>query len=138
MIHRNEIKIVDNEFYTAWVIPEYRMISHVWHKHCKGDTWRNNITSAADAFEKHNCIRWLSDDRRFLGTLDPEDWKWGDIHFSARCQAAGWKYFAMVLPESGMAKISIRAVCNAFASHGVETEAFTDYAKAFSWIIRKQ
>ena len=131
------IQVVNNEFYSAWFAPEYKMIHHMWKRYTTGETWRSNMTAAADAFEQYHCDRWLSDDRRFLGTLSQEDWAWGDVNFSKRCRDLGWKYFAMVLPKSGMAKVSIRAVCNAFSAHGVETEAFTEYRKAFFGIMGK-
>lgn len=137
MMKSNEIQFVDNEFYTAWYVPDYSMIRHVWHQHCKGETWRNIMTLAADAFVGHNCFKWLADDRKFLGAMTPEDWAWAEVNFAKRCREAGWKYFAMVLPDSGMAKVSIRAVCNAFSANGIETEAFTDYVKAYVWITTR-
>lgn len=69
-------KIVDNEFVTVWVYPDKKIVRHEFHKFIYGETFRDALTKGAEAFEKHHCVKWLSDDRNNSALL-PEDTEWG-------------------------------------------------------------
>lgn len=136
-IQGNKITIVDSEFYAAWCYPDAGLIHHQWQKHCSGNDFRDSLTAAVSAFEKFNCFKWLSDDSKFNGTIQPDDWKWGEIHFTNRIIEVGWKYSAMVMPAKTLARISETALCNYLASRGVDTKFFTEIDKAIEWIGSK-
>ena len=131
------ISVVDNDVYSAWCYPTKSLIQHKWHQYCFGDVFRSNMTKAMDAFEKYNCTKWLSDDRDFAGALHPDDWKWGEVYFTDRLVPKGWKYSAMVLPATGLAKISTTALINYFASKGLEARFFSDFNEAKKWILEQ-
>ena len=130
----DKITVVDNEFYIAWCYPTQRLIHHQWQKHCVGDDFRKSITGAVEAFEKYNCFKWLSDDRKFDGVLHPDEWTWWETHFTDRAIKAGWKYFAMVFPTKAIAKMSSTALTKYFIARGVETGFFTEFEEAQKWI----
>ncbi len=130
----NKITVVDNNVYIAWCYPERRLIHHQFRTYCKGDAFRSSITKALEAFEKYKCYKWLSDDRNFMGVLNPEDWKWGETNFTDRAIALGWKYSAMVLPEQMIAKLSTMALSNVFAAKGLTANFFSDFDQAQKWI----
>lgn len=132
-----KIRVVDNEFYIAWCYPEERLIHHRFKQFCSGDDFRKSLTMAVEAFETYNCRKWLSDDRDFTGSLAPDDWNWGETNFVDRTVAAGWKYSAMVMPASALAKISTMSLVCYFSSKGVEAKYFVDIEKAEAWIRSK-
>ena len=131
------LTVIDNEFYTACCYPTKGLIHHQWHKYCVGENLRNALTKAVEAFMMHHCTKWLSDDRKFGGVLHPDDWKWGETHFTDRAIEAGWKYSATVLPEKAIAKLSTSALIQYFAARGVETRFFTRLLDAQQWIYKQ-
>ena len=136
-LEESRLTVIDNEFYTAWCYPRKGLIHHQWHRYCVGENLRNALTEAVEAFRKHKCSKWLSDDRKFGGVLHPDDWKWGETHFTDRIIEAGWKYSAMVLPEEAIAKLSTSALNEYFAARGVEAKFFTQLLDAQQWIYQK-
>jgi hypothetical protein len=130
------ITVVETDTYTAWCYPDNGIIHHQFNRPCRGDEFRTPMLQAAEAFEKYHCTKWLSDDRKF-GPLDPEDWKWGEVHFTDRIIKKGWKYSAMVLPEDMFGKISTSALVDYFDAKGVEAKFFTYIEKAKQWLHSK-
>ena len=133
-----KITIVENEFYTAWCLPRFGLIHHQWHQYCYGDKLQNYLTMGAQAFEEYKCNKWLSDDRKFGGALHPDDWSWGEVHFTPRLIKAGWKYYAMVLPAGVIAGMSANALISFFAEKGVDTQLFTQLDEAQNWLNSKR
>jgi hypothetical protein len=128
---------LDDEYLTIWCYPAQGLLHHRWKKFCTGEPFRQYLLRSAEAFEKHNCFKWLSDDREFNGAVATEDWKWGQVHFAQRCVDAGWKYHALVLPEKALAKTSIRALTIYFTQMGIEIQVFADPSPAQKWIAGK-
>ena len=133
----SKVNVVDTDVYTAWCYPTKKLIHHQWHAYCKGDAFRDPMLKAIEAFEKYGCTKWLSDDRDFAGPLDLEDWKWGEVYFTNRIVARGWRYSAMVLPKEAFAQISTGALIDYFDAKGVEARLFTSLEEAEQWINRK-
>ena len=129
-----KITVIDDVNYTAWCYPKQRLIQHEWHQYCMGDSFRKSMTVAFAAFEQYNCDKWLSDDRHFLGAIAPEDWQWCESEFSGRGIWARWKFSAMVMPASALARISLQSLITYFASKGVDARFFSDFDEAATWI----
>jgi hypothetical protein len=131
-----KIPIVDNEFATSWCYPSKKLIHHQFHKFCCGDNFRNIMIRDAEAFEEHKCTKWLSDDRK-VGLIPPDDVDWGRIHWTPRVIKAGWKYFAMVLPEKVIGQMVHTAIVNEFAELGVEAQIFGTPEEGMAWLDSK-
>lgn len=132
-----KITVVDTEVFTAWCFPTKRLIHHQFHRYCYGEIFRANLIKATEAFEQYNCFKWLADDRGFTGALHPDDWEWGAVHFTPRAIKAGWKYYAMVLPDKVIAAMRQSQLVEHFAALGVKTRMFTKLAEAQEWIDSK-
>jgi hypothetical protein len=132
----DKMTIIDNAFCSTWCFPTKRLMQHQWHKFCYGEDFRNVMTQAAEAFEKYNCIKWLSDDRNF-GAIHPDDEAWGKAYWFPRVLTAGWKYHAMVLPVSIIGHMSLTAMVDFFAEQGVQAKVFSDPDEAMKWLDSK-
>lgn len=95
--------VVDNEFVTVWVYPDKKIVRHQFHKFIFGEKFRDDLMSGAAAFEKHHCVKWLSDDRNNSALL-PDDMEWAQTQWELRILKAGWKYWALILPKKWLAR----------------------------------
>ncbi len=55
--------ILDTDRVSLFCYPDEKMVHHIVHKYVQGDDFRKLMTAGADAFLKHRCTKWLSDDR---------------------------------------------------------------------------
>ena len=131
------ITLVDNEYATSWCYPGKKIIRHKFHKFLFGEDFRNVMTKGADAFEEHGCYKWLSDDRN-LGVLHPDDRAWGDANWFPRVLKAGWKYWALVLPESTVGQMDLTQIVREFSKQGVVVKLFGDPEEAMGWLERQE
>lgn len=82
--------------------------------HVEWEGWADSAEFAAlldagiEALKKNRGFRWLADCRR-QRVLRPEDTERADREWLPRAVAAGLTRFAVVLPESGLAAMDIRA-----------------------------
>ena len=128
------ITILDNEFVTIWCYPTKGIVHHQFHRYVFGDEFRNILIKAVEAFEEHHCTKWLSDDRHF-GAILPDDKKWGDDVWRPRILAAGWKYWAMVLPGSMTGQLNLTKMVGEYDALGVVTTVKTTPEDAIEWLL---
>ena len=126
--------VLDNKLVTIWYYPTVKIIHHQFHHYTFGEPFREILMTALEAFEKHRCIKWLSDDRKF-GALLPEDKAWGDAVWRPRVLEAGWKYWAMVLPGKVTGQMNIQKMVEEYAAMGVITKVHSDPEEAMKWLI---
>lgn len=132
----SHIEIVDNEYITITYLPDEGIIYHTIHQPVGGQPLRDAINAGTDALEKYGAIKWLSDDRK-NGPLAPDDLEWGFTHWNKRAIAAGWKYWAMVVPEEMAAAGTLSETMSDLVGLGLRAMVFTDPDKALDW-LKKQ
>lgn len=128
--------VVDNEFVSVWVYPEKGIIRHKFHKFIFGDKFRDGLMDAADAFEKYHCVKWLSDDRNNSAIL-PEDTEWAQNHWEPRIMKAGWKYWALILPEKVVGQMNMNRLVKRYSDLGVNVKVFSEPTEAMHWLERQ-
>lgn len=126
--------ILDNDFATIWCYPEKRIIHHQLHRYFFGETFREILMAGLEAFENNACIKWLSDDRNY-GAILPDDKKWGDEVWRPRVLAAGWKFWAMVLPEKVTGQMNIKKMVDEYKELGLVTRVVSDPKVAMNWLL---
>lgn len=125
--------VVDNGFATVWVYPDKKTVHHKWHKFIYGEAFRDALTKGADAFEKHKCSKWLSDDRENSASLK-EDIEWGQVNWEPRIIKAGWKHWALVLPEKVVGQMSMKRLLDRCNQLGLNAKVFSDPQEAMEWL----
>ena len=133
MIEPREV-VLDNEYVTIWCYPTKGIIHHQFQGYVFGEPFRELLMTGVEAFENHRCTKWLSDDRLF-GAILPEDKKWSDTVWRPRVLKAGWKYWAMLLPDSTTGKMNIQKMLDQYAALGVSTQIHTSPEDALHWLI---
>jgi hypothetical protein len=75
----------------------------------------------------------LSDDRQHF-VLPQEDQEWSTAVWFPATQQAGWKYWAIVKPESAVADLYLRRLAASWSAAGVAAELFATAEAGFLWL----
>ncbi len=127
------ITLIDNEFATLVLYPEKKTVHHCFHQATSGNALKEILTRGTEAFEQYGASKWLSDDRHNMA-IPPEDVKWGHEVWFPRTKKAGWKTWALIVPEDFMARASMVEFVQTWAGQGVNVRLFTDVDLAVDWL----
>ncbi len=128
--------ILENEFATVWCYPRERIIHHEFHLYCYSTAFQEVMMAGLTAFEAHSCTKWLSDDRHFAAML-PEDKEWAAESWRPRVLAAGWKYWAMILPQKMTGRMNLQRVVEEYEALGVTASYHEDPDAAMQWLVEQ-
>ena len=128
--------IIDNEYASLWFHQDKKIVHHQFHQFVHGQYFRDVLTKGADVFEQYSAEKWLSDDRG-NGALSPEDAQWGQDVWEQRVLQAGWKYWAIVMPEKIVGQMNMRQWAKRYSDQGVTVELFSDPDEALAWLERQ-
>ncbi len=127
------IKVIDNEFAKVNYYSEAGIIHHEWKKFCFGEDFRKLMLMSTNFLKEHKGTKWLSDDRNF-SVMTPEDKKWGQDVWWPETKKAGWRFWAIVLPEKAIGKMSIKQLIQEYSAGGITAQVFDDTDKAMDWL----
>ncbi|PJF32355.1 MAG: hypothetical protein CUN51_01620 [Candidatus Thermofonsia Clade 1 bacterium] len=128
------ITIIDNQYVTLWFHEDTGIVHHVYRHGIGGDYLKEALMRGTDYLIERKAFKWLSDNRDIEGVTDEES-QWIDTVWLPRTMEAGWKYWALVVPESVMGRMNMIQFIESFANHDVMVRVFTDPDKAMDWLI---
>ncbi len=130
----NRETILDNEFFSLWYYPDHKIVHHKLHKYIYGAAFHELLNTGVQIFEEHGCQKWLSDDTSNV-MLSPVDRVWGEQNWVPRVIAAGWKYWAIILPKGSLGERSMQETLALHAKMGVETYVCSAVDEGLQWLI---
>ncbi|MCL4249166.1 MAG: STAS/SEC14 domain-containing protein [Anaerolineae bacterium] len=125
--------IIENEYTTLWYHPDSRIVHHKWHKFIHGERFREVLEKGLEIFQERGANKWLSDDRN-NSTLPAADSEWGIKDWNPRVMAAGWKYWAIVMPDKVVGKMNMQRFIDLYAEQGLNIDIFDDADEALKWL----
>jgi hypothetical protein len=125
--------ILDDEYATLWYHPEEKIVHHRIHTFLVPGVLEKLLGTGAELMERHGARKWLSDDRSNL-VVSPEDLAWADEHWLPRVRKAGFKHWAIVVPQHAVAALQMRNLQAKRAAQGIEVASFTDVDAALAWL----
>jgi hypothetical protein len=125
--------ILDNEFASLRYYPAKKIVHHEFKQFVHGEQFRNVLEKGLELFRTHGACKCLSDDRR-NSAIQPADAEWATSDWATRCIAAGWKYWAVVMPEKVIGQMNMKRWIATYAEKGVTVQAFTDPDEAMKWL----
>ena len=129
----DRITVWDNEYVTVWCSPDKKIIHHEFHKFLYGQKFRDALNAGTEAMKKYGAQKWLSDDRQ-NSALREADLDWARSTWFPRTQRAGWKYWAVVLPENVLGQLNMEREVKHNAERGIITQMFNDPQEAMKWL----
>jgi len=124
---------LSNAFITVWYHSDQKIVHHQIHKYICGSPLREANNVGTELLRQHGACKWLSDDRN-AGPLPPEDLQWAHDVFTPSAVKAGWKYWALVLPEKAVAQMNMKRFQAEFAQAGVTVQTFSDPEAGMTWL----
>ena len=125
--------VLDNEFATVWFYEDTKIIHHVIKKWVSGENLRNILNSGYEVIRDKKGTKWLSDDR-LNNALRLDDAEWARTDWFPRMVTAGWKSWAVVLPEKIIGQMNMKAFAEEYKKGGVTANLFSDPAVALKWL----
>ena len=133
---RDVLVILDDDFVALRYHVRTRVVHHELRKFVHGPQFRNVLEKGLELFVKHGANRWLSDDRG-NGPLKPADADWALNDWAPRVMAAGWKYWAVVMPEKVLGQMNMKRWITTYAAQGVMVHPFIDPDEGLAWIEQR-
>lgn len=130
------ITVINDEFATLVYEPEQKIVHHTFHKPLPSTEFRRVLDTGAELFAKHQASKWLSDDRG-NSALSEEDSEWAMKDWFPRVLQAGWKFWALVVPEDIMARMNLKQFVDSYYEQGLRIMVFTDPVEAKGWLERQ-
>jgi hypothetical protein len=127
------ILVEDTDYATLWYHPEKKIVHHEYKKFMSGDIFHAFLLKGTQTLIENGANKWLSDDR-MNPVLKKEDMEWGQTNWFPQTLQAGWKYWAIVQPESIYAKLNMHQLVKDYAKAGVTTKFFTNPEDAMQWL----
>ena len=125
--------LLKNDHVNLWYHPAERIIHHELHGFAPSAAFRELLSTGADCLEHNSARKWLSDDSDGA-VLREEDAHWGDTVWAPRVIAAGFRYWAIVLPANAIASMQMKRFCSEYARRGVTVELFDNPTSAMDWL----
>lgn len=130
------ITVIDNEYASLVYHPEKGIVHHTWRKPISGEPFREVLNKGAELFAQNHACKWLSDDRA-NSALPEEDGTWGMTDWFPRVMKAGWKFWALVVPEDMAGRINMKQFVDSYHDQGLRIMVFTDPTEAMKWLERQ-
>ena len=127
------IVVLDNQYATLRYYPAEKIVHHTFHKAIGGAEFRAILNGGADLLARNGAHKWLSDDRNNSAMSD-EDTQWSMTDWFPRAVQSGWKFWALVVPADGMAKLNMKEFIDMYFEKGLRIMVFVDPAEAWKWL----
>jgi hypothetical protein len=125
--------ILENEYATLVYHSKHKIVHHTFHKPLVGTVFKDVLTRGVELFERYRATKWLSDDRS-NSALHPDDGKWAMEVWSVRTIKAGWKYWAIVMPDAALGRANMRRFIREYEDRGIEVNIFETANEALEWL----
>jgi hypothetical protein len=132
----SDITVIDNEYATLVYHSDAKIVHHTFHKPISGEKFREVLNTGLELFKQHRAGKWLSDDRG-NSVLSEEDGTWGMTNWFPRVFEAGWKFWALVVPDDIQARLNLKQFIDTYFERGLRIMIFTDPDEAMKWLERQ-
>lgn len=125
--------VVDNEYVTMVYRPDLNAIHHTFHQTTMGEVLRDAFEAGLGSLRQQGADKWLADDRK-NSRVTPEHLEWSMNDWGPRVAAAGWKHWALVVPENIAGRADMSGMVEHFWKLGVRINVFTSVEDAEDWL----
>ena len=129
--------IIDNDFVTLWFHPETKIVHHQFKKFVPTNQLKEILNKGTDLLESRKAKKWLSDDRK-NGAIPKDFEEWSTTNWRPRTVKAGWKFWAILIPEAMIGQLNMQRKVKEFGQAGIIAQFFTDTTEAMKWLEKQQ
>ncbi|MBX3059401.1 MAG: hypothetical protein KF770_23265 [Anaerolineae bacterium] len=125
---------MNNEDGALFYYPDTKIVHHQLHRPIQDQPFREILNAGAELLEKHGAKKWLSDDRASYDNLPDESKAWAGTEWFPRMVKAGWRYWALVVPDTIEGRLFIKEFTDNYFDQGVWTMVFLNAEEALQWL----
>jgi hypothetical protein len=125
--------IIDNEYAVLTYYADSKIVHHRFKRPISGQNLYEVVDMGVELLKKHGAQKWLSDDRA-NGPMPQKDLDWANDNWFPRAIAAGWKFWALVVPEDVMGRMNMKDYVMSFHEKGIRVMVFTNPDEAMEWL----
>lgn len=131
----SNVTLYHSEYITVEYWPDNNLIYHVVHQPMSGQLpmFKEALNAGTAALQQYHVHKWLSDDRQ-NDALTPEGNAWSFSDWQPRTLQAGWKYWALVVPQTLAAAGTLTPVVEQLFELGLRMMVFTNVEEAVVWL----
>jgi hypothetical protein len=130
----NKVTILETPVIMLWYYPDAGIVHHQVRKHPDAAEFESALEKGVEVLQLHGAHKWLSDDRR-SGPLPKSHQEWAQKVWIPKAVAAGWKYWAFLLPTELVGSVNVGRLVEDYAALGVTVQIFTDPEDAMRWLV---
>ena len=127
------ITVLDNDHLTLYFHEEKMMVHHTYKPPIGGEYLKEGLNVGVDFLRQYGAKKWLSDNRAIEGHTEQET-EWINTDWLPRAIAAGWEFWALVVPHDIAARMNMAEFVNSFYEMGVRVQVFVDLDEAMTWL----
>lgn len=125
--------IFDTKYASLYFHPATKIVHHRFHKDLDSEHLHRVLNTGVELLQKRGAVKWLSDNRA-INAHSPEDTNWINSVWLPNAINAGWKYWALVVPDDFIARLNMKEFVDSFYDMGVRIMVFVDPDKAMAWL----
>jgi hypothetical protein len=125
--------IFQNAYATLIYHPDKKIVHHIFHKPVGGQPFREVLLTGMQVLKANGARKWLSDDRG-NSALPDDDTEWALNIWFPQVRDAGWKYWALVVPDDVMGRLNLVEHTEFYFQRGIRIMVFTDPDEALKWL----
>lgn len=125
--------ILDNEYVSLYWYPEQKIIYHVFHKYMYGQEFRRALETGLEVMKKNGGTKWLGDDRA-NSALPTDDLVWSMEDWFFRAFDAGWRYWALVMPDKIAGQLNMNRILKRNIDLGMNIQVVESAEEGLEWL----
>jgi len=131
------ITALSNDYCDLLFHEEEKIVHHIYKPPMDSDHLAELLSAGTDLMEKYGAVKWLSDNRLLANAFSDEVATWVNNVWLPRTIKAGWKFWAMVVPESLIGQADHVKYVESFYDKGIWVTVYTDLESAMDWIVSR-
>jgi len=125
--------IISNPQSSLLYHPETGVVHHQFSQFVFGNQFRTTLMAGVDLMRERGACKWLSDDRG-NSSLSKDDQEWAQGGWAPAAKAAGWKYWAVVMPANIIGHMNVEKWAAMSRADGVTAMLFSEPEAAMAWL----
>lgn len=128
-----KMEVFKNDQITVYYLQKEKIVYHVMHKQVEGKPFRDALLAATAWLRTNKACKWLSDDR-LNPSLKQDDQEWILNVWQPEVLKAGWKYWAIIMPDASLGKTRMVIMSTQYKKLGVTVKAFSTPEEGIEWL----
>ncbi len=128
------ITALSNDYFDLLFHEDTKIVHHIYKSPMDSEHLQEVLSGGTDLMEKYGATKWVSDNRQLVNAFSDEAAEWVNNVWLPRTIKAGWKYWAMVVPQSVIGQADHVKYVESFFNMGVWVTVYTDVQSAMKWI----